>query len=65
MRYVIPSNAGENARPPIDGFIIQESNTSIGSTTTEIQKYFGSGSLNSSNEQRNYRFISGVDFLGP
>ena len=64
VRYVIPSDAGENARPPTDGFIIQESNTSIGSTTTEIQKYFGSGSLNSSNEQRNYRFISGVDFSG-
>ena len=61
---MIPSDAGENARPPTDGFIIQESNTSIGSTTTEIQKYFGSGSLNSSNEQRNYRFISGVDFSG-
>ena len=62
MRYVIPSNAGANARPPIDGFIVQESNTSIGSTTTEIQKYFGSGSLSSSNEQRNYRFISNVDW---
>ena len=62
MRYVIPSNAGANARPPIDGFIIQESNTSIGSTTTEIQKYFGSGSLSSSTEQRNYRFISNVDW---
>ena len=28
MRYVIPSNGA--SRPPIDGFIVQESNTSIG-----------------------------------
>ena len=31
------------ARPPSDGFILQESNTSIGSTDSEIQTYFGSG----------------------
>ena len=62
MRYVIPSNSGSNARPPIDGFIVQESNTSIGPTDTEIQKYFGSGSLSSSTEQRNYRFISNINW---
>ena len=62
MRYVIPANASSTARPPTDGFIIQESNTSIGSTTTEIGKYFGSGSLSNSNEQRNYRFISSFDW---
>ena len=37
LRYVIPaSSGGAIARPPTDGFILQESNTSIGSTNTEI-----------------------------
>ena len=59
LRYVIPaSSGGAIARPPTDGFILQESNTSIGSTNTEIQTYFGSGSLNHENEQRNFRFIA-------
>ena len=59
LRYVIPaSSGGAIARPPTDGFILQESNTSIGSTNTEVQTYFGSGSLNHENEQRNFRFIA-------
>jgi hypothetical protein len=59
VRYVIPASSGGSvARPPSDGFIIQESNTSIGSTSTEIQTYFGSGSLSNVNQQRNFRFIA-------
>ena len=59
LRYVIPaSSGGAIARPPTDGFILQESNTSIGSTNAEVQTYFGSGSLNHENEQRNFRFIA-------
>ena len=59
FRYVIPSSSGGAvARPPTDGFILQESNTSIGSTNAEVQTYFGSGSLNHENEQRNFRFIA-------
>ena len=59
FRYVIPaSSGGAIARPPTDGFILQESNTSIGSTNAEVQTYFGSGSLNHENEQRNFRFIA-------
>ena len=58
-RYVIPSSlGGQVAKPPSDGFIVQESNTSIGSTDGEIQTYFGSGSLTNENQQRNFRFIS-------
>jgi len=64
LRYVIPSSAGITyARPPSDGFIIQESNTSIGSTNGEIQTYFGSGSLNNINQQRNFRFISNAEWI--
>jgi hypothetical protein len=58
VRYVLPSDSGATARPPSDGFIIQESNTTIGTTDTEIQTYFGSGSITNVNEQRNFKFIA-------
>jgi len=65
MRYVIPANSGTDiARPPVEGFILQESNTSIGSTDGEIQTYFGSGSLTNINQQRNFRFIAGASWDG-
>ena len=45
------------ARPPSEGFILQESNTATGATTAEIEKYFGTGSIG--NERfRNLSFIS-------
>ena len=59
MRYVIPANSGGSiARPPTEGFILQESNTGIGTGNEEIQTYFGSGSISNVNQQRNFRFIS-------
>jgi len=61
VRYVVPAFAGGAVgRPPSDGFIIQESNTSIGATTAEIQTYFGNDgvSINNVNQQRNFRFIA-------
>ena len=65
MRYVIPSSTGGSvARPPSDGFIIQQSNTTTGSTDSEIQTYFGSGSISNINEQRNFRFISDATWDG-
>ena len=65
VRYVIPASTGGTvARPPSDGFIIQKSNTSIGSTTGEIETYFGSGSLTNINQQRNYRFIADASWDG-
>ena len=62
-RYLIPKS-GSTARPPSDGFILQESNTGIGATTGEIQTYFGSGSLSNQNEQRNFRFIADASWDG-
>jgi hypothetical protein len=63
VRYVIPAGAGVAvARPPSDGFILQESNTSIGATTAEIASYFGSGSLSNVNQQRNFRFIANANW---
>ena len=65
LRYVIPASTGGTvARPPTEGFIVQESNSSIGITTTEIQTYFGSGSITNINQQRNFRFIRDVRWDG-
>ena len=64
MRYVIPKDAESVGRPPTEGFILQESNTSIGANDTEIQTYFGSGSITNVNQQRNFRFISGASWDG-
>jgi hypothetical protein len=55
VRYVIPSTS--NARPPSDGFIIQESSSTLGATNSEIQSYFGSGDI-TENQLRNPKFIA-------
>ena len=62
-RYVIPKDAG-TARPPSDGFIIQESNTSIGATDAEVQSYFGSGTLTNENQLRNFRIVADASWSG-
>ena len=62
IRYVIPSNSQITARPPTEGFVIQESSTSIGSTSGEIQTYFGSGSIANVNAQRNFKIIAGANW---
>ena len=63
FRYVIPASiGGAVARPPSDAFILQESNTSIGSTSSEIELYFGSGSLSHINQVRNFRFIADANW---
>ena len=65
LRYVIPAASGVPvSRPVTDGYIIQESNTSIGSTSGEIQTYFGSGTLTNLNQQRNFRFIANANWGG-
>jgi hypothetical protein len=60
VRYVIPKE-NLNARPPIDGYVIQESNSVIGTGNTEIQKYFdpnNASTLDNSSQLRNPRFIA-------
>jgi len=64
MRYVIPKDSNKVARPPVEGFILQESSTSIADSNTEIQTYFGTGSISNSNQQRNFRFVSGASWSG-
>ena len=62
-RLVLPKDGG-NAKPPTDGFILQESNTGTGSTDVEIQTYFGSGSLANDTQQRNFSFIADATWDG-
>jgi hypothetical protein len=62
LRYVIPKDSVVVSRPPQEGFVLQESNNTIGDTTEEILKYnsVDTVSLVNSSELRNYKFISGA-----
>jgi len=67
LRYVIPASAGvTSARPPLDGFIIQESSTTIGSSDAEVAFPFSptTVSLSNENEIRNFRIISNASWDG-
>jgi hypothetical protein len=67
VRYVIPSGGGiPFARPPLDGFIIQESNVTSGITTAEVQALYSSSpvTLSNTNQLRNPRFIANATWNG-
>jgi hypothetical protein len=66
LRYVLPKDSSLSARPPLDGYIIQESGNVIGSGTTEIVKYFNpsTATLSNSTELRNFRFIANAEWDG-
>jgi hypothetical protein len=67
LRYVIPASAGvTSARPPLDGFIIQESSTTIGSSDAEVAIPFSptTVSISNENEIRNFRIISNASWDG-
>ena len=59
VRYVIPKDSSITAKPPTEGFIIQESNNIIGTGTNEVsQLYNVSGTLTNSTVLRNPKFIA-------
>lgn len=64
IRYVLPKGSPTTARPPLDGYVIQESNNTIGAGTTEIVKYFSptTATLTNSTELRNPRFIANANW---
>jgi hypothetical protein len=67
LRYVIPASAGvTSARPPLDGFIIQESSTTIGASNAEVAIPFSptTVSISNENEIRNFRIISNASWDG-
>lgn len=62
VRYILPKTASGNARPPIDGYILQESNNTI-TNSSEISLLHNSiGSIQNSNDLRNSRFIANVSW---
>jgi hypothetical protein len=63
IRYVIPKDS-VNARPPIDGFVLQDSSNTSGFTTSIIQKYFSDSTATLSNptEIRKFNFIAGANW---
>ena len=67
LRYVIPAASGiTSARPPIDGYVIQESGDTTGTTDAEVASYFSPTTLSLSNqsEQRNFKFLSNATWDG-
>ena len=66
LRYVIPADSPLTARPPLDGYVIQESNASIGSTNTEVGFLYNptSATLANSTQLRNPRYIANASWSG-
>lgn len=58
VRYVIPKNVSGTARPPTDGYILQETNGILEDDSEISQLYNSIGSLSSSTGLRNTRFIA-------
>jgi hypothetical protein len=59
LRYVIPKDTPFTSRPPIEGYVIQES-SDVFSTQVESEKYYSISekTLSDSSELRNFRFIA-------
>tara|TARA_B100001564_G_scaffold1933_1_gene1724 strand:- start:8912 stop:14803 length:5892 start_codon:yes stop_codon:yes gene_type:complete len=60
FRYVIPAGAGiSSARQPLTSYILEESNTIIGSTNAEVALQYSPSSqtMGNQSEMRNFRFI--------
>ena len=61
MRYVIPAGSGiASARPPVEGFVVQESNDTGGATSSEVAALYSPTAATIANitELRNPRYIS-------
>ena len=67
FRYVLPAGAGiSSARQPLTSYVLEESNTVIGSTNAEVALQFNPSSQTMSNqsEMRNFRFIKSASTDG-
>ena len=64
LRYVLPADSPSTARPPLDGYILQESNTSIGSTNAEVAFQFNPDGaiLSDSTQLRNPKIIANASW---
>jgi hypothetical protein len=66
VRYVIPKDSPITARPPSDGYIIQESASTLGSTNTEIAYQFNPSTATLANvtNLRNQKIIADASWDG-
>ena len=67
-RYVIPAASGiASARPPVDGYVLQQSNDTSAATDAEVQILYSSSSksLGNVSELRNPSFISTCTYSSP
>ena len=67
-RYVIPAASGiTSARPPVDGYVLQISNESGGTTNAEVESLYATStkSLNNVSELRNPSYISTCTYSSP
>lgn len=67
VRYVIPAGSGiVAARPPLDGFVIQESNTTVGATSAEVAALYSPTQVTLTNQSqiRNPRYIANATWDG-
>ena len=64
LRYVLPKDSATLARPPVDGFVIQESNNIDGASDEEVGRYlsFESETLSNSTEFRNFKFVADAEW---
>ena len=64
LRYVLPKDSPTLGRPPVDGFVLQESNNIDGASNEEVSRFlsFDSESLSNSSEFRNFKFIANADW---
>jgi len=65
FRYVIPANTGiTSARPPLDGFTIEESGDVSGANDTEVAFAFNPASveLNNDAQMRNFSFVAKTSY---
>jgi hypothetical protein len=60
FRYVLPKDSTFTSRPPLDGYILQDSSSTNASDVVELSKYFPQASVTLTNptELRNLRYIS-------
>ena len=61
LRYVVPSGTGiTSSRPPLDGYVIQESSSTVGISSNEVNILYNPSTqtLSNVNELRNPRYIS-------
>ena len=63
LRYVIPAST-ISARPPLEGYVIQESNSTIGNTDSEVSALFSptTTTIANSSQLRNQRLISSASW---